>query len=346
MGLLSMFAAETDRVHLLRRHWKLLSTLTLAALLVHAVVLSRVVLPGSDREPVPVAQAMQVRTVALPQARVEEVASPVIAEAVVRVAPRAQEHKPLVSKARSALAAAPQSVVPAEPANEASTSASRPPVIAAPRYRTSVPPTMTLHYALRRGAARGSAELRWRASELGYELSFESHLNGAVVLRQTSEGRFDDAGLAPLRFTNQRARRELRATNFQREAGKISFSDATVEFALIDGAQDRLSWMVQLAAVVAAEPQRRANGEQVTIYVAGLRGDLKPWVFESTGDESVDTSFGPIATTKFVRLARETYDTNVEVWLDPAHHHMPIRTLFRVGPSEVGLELLLEAVTQ
>jgi hypothetical protein len=47
--------------------------------------------------------------------------------------------------------------------------------------------------------------------------------------------------------------------SFQRELGKITYSGPTWNTLLI-GSQDRLSWMIQLAAVVAAEPQRLQEG--------------------------------------------------------------------------------------
>ena len=59
-----------------------------------------------------------------------------------------------------------------------------------------------------------------------------------------------------MRFTDTRIRRATVAANFQREAGvngggKISFSGSAQELPLVPGVQDRVSWMVQLAAIVA-----------------------------------------------------------------------------------------------
>jgi hypothetical protein len=102
---------------------------------------------------------------------------------------------------------------------------------------------------------------------------------------------------------------------------------------------------VQLAAVVAADPKRREPGGQVVMAVVGSRADLAAWVFRYTGDEAVVTSLGTVNAAKFVRERRDAYDTNVEVWLDPALYFMPARAVLRSGPDDDGIELLLRRAT-
>jgi hypothetical protein len=207
-----------------------------------------------------------------------------------------------------------------------------------------VPSGITLGYDLRRGLLRGSAELVWEAQAGEYTLTLEASVAGFSLLRQTSIGDIDDTGLAPLRFTDQRNGREVRATNFQREAGKITFSGPSVEFPWVAGTQDRLSLLIQLAAVVAADPRRREPGGQVVMAVVGARGDLATWVFRYVGDETVDTGLGPVQAAKFVRVRADTYDADLEVWLDPARQHLPARAVQRAGSGEDPLELRLRQV--
>jgi hypothetical protein len=48
-----------------------------------------------------------------------------------------------------------------------------------------------------------------------------------------------------------------------------------------------------------------------------------------------------------LRLSREPdrpYDTRVEVWLDPARQHLPVRALFTTIPGGQPLELMLSAI--
>ena len=213
-----------------------------------------------------------------------------------------------------------------------------------PRYRTQMPPALTLHYVLQRGALRGSGDLSWRPDGERYELRLEGRVAGLSVLTQVSSGGFDASGVAPLRFTDQRLRRGTKAANFQREAGKITFSGSSTEFPLREGAQDRLSWMVQLGAVVAAEPKLRGVGAKVVMLVVGANGEASVWAFDCTAIESVATGAGPVDALKFVREPREPYDTQVQVWIDPAQHHLPVRATQKSGPNDEGFELRLQSI--
>jgi hypothetical protein len=60
---------------------------------------------------------------------------------------------------------------------------------------------------MRRGAVLGHAQLKWLVREDHYELRLESRVSGALLLAQSSQGGFDASGLAPQRFTDQRAAR-------------------------------------------------------------------------------------------------------------------------------------------
>jgi hypothetical protein len=163
-----------------------------------------------------------------------------------------------------------------------------------------------------------------------------------MVLTQISSGGFDAAGVAPVRFTDQRLRRGTKAANFQRAANKISFSGTSAEFALRDGAQDRLSWMVQLGAIVAANPALREAGARIALYVVGANGDASVWAFDNLGAESVSTGEGTVEALKFVREPREPYDTQVQVWMDATHHYLPVRATQKSGPDDDGFELRLQ----
>jgi hypothetical protein len=209
-----------------------------------------------------------------------------------------------------------------------------------PLYATELPPPMMLRYELRRGRLTGSGDLRWQVEAGRYALRLEGSVVGLNVLTQVSEGALDAHGLAPVRFTDQRARRAAVAANFEREAGRIRFSGPSTELPWQPGVQDRLSWMIQLAAVAAADPALLAEGQRITLWVVGARGDGSSWSFRSLGKESL-TSFGAtVDTVHMLREPRSPYDTRVEVWLDPARHHLPIRATLGTG-DEDRLELRL-----
>jgi len=101
---------------------------------------------------------------------------------------------------------------------------------------------------------------------------------------------------------------------------------------------------VQLAAIVAAEPQLRQPDARVVMYVVGAHGEAGVWVFRCIGPEAVETAAGAVDTIKFVREPREPHDTTVQVWLDPRHHDLPVRALQQSGPNDEPFELRLQAV--
>lgn len=217
-----------------------------------------------------------------------------------------------------------------------------------PIYRTQLPPPVRLQYALKRGAQLGSGELLWRPADGAYQLSFEARMSGVLRFRQFSVGGIDNAGLAPLRFTDQRQRGGVQAANFQRKndtsEGKVTFSGPATAYPLLPGTQDRLSWMVQLAAVVAAEPQRLAAGGKVVLYVVGARGAADVWVFRFVDFETIETLDGSVRAAKFSRDARRLYDTQVDAWLDPARHHLPVKARWGTSPDGDALELQLQSL--
>ena len=345
-----------------RRRWVRLGVLSAAALLLHAAALGGLdwAWPAAEPPALPTV-AMQVRVVDLPPeprpAIGLAVTVPAIGEPVAAPAPVARARaKVAVARAPAAPAPAPaapavdaESPVVAMPAvllaaNTASAPAAATPVPddeAIPHYRTQMPPAMTLRYEVQRGVLHGTGDLAWRPQGEHYELRLDFKLSGLAILSQASSGGFDAAGIAPLRFTDQRLRRAATAANFQRAADKISYSGSSKEFALRAGAQDRLSWMVQLAAIVAAEPRLAKPDAKVVMVVTGSHADVGVWVFRCVGPEVVAARGGNVDAIKFVRESREAYDTTVQVWLDPQHHDLPVRATQKSGPDEEGYELRL-----
>ena len=216
------------------------------------------------------------------------------------------------------------------------------PAAEVPLYRTRLPPPLTLEYTLRKGGWSGTGELHWRPEGARYEARLEGRVAGFKVLTWASEGGFDTAGLAPARFTDERRGKPLRAATFQRQSGKITFTGDAAEVPLAPGAQDRLSWMVQMGAIASAEPRRVASGQRVSLYVSGARGDADVWSFQSLGADEVMAGGARIQAVKLLREPRKARDTRVEVWLDPKQHYLPIRA--RLSSDGETLELLLRGM--
>ena len=355
-----MHGAQAESGAAAGRRWKVLAALAALALLLHAGALSGIDWAWPQHEvPRLPAPAMQVRAVApVPVIAVTEPMP--VAVAPVRSEPVALPPVPARAAGRPAApvevaavqlaAVAPMPSAPAlqqtpslpVPAPAPAEAQAAPAEETIPTYRTQLPPAVTLRYDMQRGGLRGNGELQWRPGADRYELKLEGHVAGLTILTQVSQGGFDAAGIAPQRFTDRRIRRPLTAANFQREVGKITFSGPQTEYPLHAGAQDRLSWMIELGAVVAAEPALGIADAKIVMFVSGSHGDAGVWVFRCLGPDAVDSRSGSVAAIHFKREPRGPYDTTVEVWLDPKRHHLPVRATLRAGPNDDGLDLRLQ----
>jgi len=213
------------------------------------------------------------------------------------------------------------------------------PAIEVPVYATRLPPAGRWLYRMQRGVAIGVAELSWEPqADAQYELHLQGRVAGLTLLDWVSQGRLDGAGIAPGRFAVRRRGRDVQAANFQREAGKITFSGPKTEWPLLAGAQDRLSWLLQLSAIVAAAPERFTPGMNVVLFVAGARGDADVWTFVVQGQELLDG----LPALRLLREPTRLYGVRAEVWLDPQSHYLPLRVLQTPSGGGAALELMLE----
>ena len=207
---------------------------------------------------------------------------------------------------------------------------------------------------MKRGLAGGQAVLEWRPNENSgsYTLTLQAQAFGFSVAAWNSSGHFDVAGLAPDRYAESRRSREVRATNFQRAADprKITFSAQANEFALPTGVQDRSSWMLQLGAILQAQPELSVAGAQISLVVVGTRGAPEPWVFTVMDRAALVLSAGDTPTTvadavHLMREPRRPYDTRANVWLDPARHHLPVKVQMLVHATGEGQEFELRQLS-
>jgi Protein of unknown function (DUF3108) len=327
-----------------RRRWRFAAAL-LAVLAVHAVLLlwaAPAWFDGSDAQPA-APPALRVRSIALaaPQA-----ALPTPAAAAAAPAPRALANLRVAARPAvvsvEALPSPPVAAADAAPPStsdlpaDAQAEARDPlPPIDVPVYATQTPPAGQWRYRLQRGPVSGEATLAWAPQADGrYDARLEGRIAGVAVLDWTSRGALDGAGIAPERFALRRRGREQQAANFQREAGKVTFSGPKHELPLLPGVQDRLTWLLQLSAIAAAAPERVAPGAKVVLMVVGARGGAGIWSFTAQrGAEPL------------IHLVREAdvgraWDQRVEVWLDPARGFLPQRAL--LAPVNGGAVLALD----
>ncbi len=164
-------------------------------------------------------------------------------------------------------------------------------------------------------------ELLWQHNNNDYRarLSF-----GALgfTRTQTSRGRIGHEGLMPERFSDK-FRSEV-AAHFNYERQWVTFSANTPDVKLQTGAQDRLSVLVQLAALVSGVAQPFKPGTTLSVQTIGPRAaDL--WLFTFGDIEELHLPSGTLQGLKLVRNPDHPYDQKVEIWLAPSLNYLPAR---------------------
>ncbi len=282
--------------------------------------------PGPLREPA----AVQVRQRAADAAPAPTAHAGMGATATTAAPPQAQ--------AAAAPAVTPVSAAPQQPADPPPAPGA--PAIAgdtAPRPPAAAPPAATLQFDTRHGERVGRAELRWLPDDDGrYRLELAGVAPGRPQLAWISEGVVEGGALAPQRYVESRRGRDRRAVNFRRDAGRISFSGPTHELPLPEGAQDPLSWLLQLAALLRADPALARPGQRLALPVAGPRGELESWAFEVLGELEIDSPAGPRRVLHLLRRPQRAWDLRAELWLDPAQHWLPLRMHWQWHPDGPG----------
>ena len=221
-----------------------------------------------------------------------------------------------------------------------------------PVYPTRPPPSATLRYALAQtgvaSAAAGSAELAWRRDAQGFSLRLATAAGERAPREWQSTGTFDAAGVAPLRLVERERGRDRRSLGFDRDAGRVRFSGAPGTPAVARGAQDRWSWIAQLAAIAEAQAPRGPPPDHWDLQVAGLRGDVERWTFrvlppgdpppELADDPPMPGQRAPVLL-HVLRATEQPYDLRIEAWLSPALHHLPAGLRMSTPPGPWSLSL-------
>lgn len=260
--------------------------------------------PPPVAAPAPVAQAPVPQPQVLPPPPAPQPAPAAVAE------PPAPPPPPLVSGGRAGGLGLPEST----PA-----SAFTPQVLAVPEpARMKYEVTVTTH-GLSLG---GRAQLDWKHDGQEYEARLEITGPGFPTRSQRSTGRITDEGLAPGYFLDKS--RNEQATHFDREKGRIVFSNNRPQAAITDGVQDRLSVVVQLSMLIGGQPARFPPGTQIALPTASTR-EAETWIFSVEGEEELDLPGGKVRGLKLQRAPRREYDQQLELWLAPRMDYAPVR---------------------
>jgi outer membrane biosynthesis protein TonB len=170
----------------------------------------------------------------------------------------------------------------------------------------------------------GSGTLEWTTDGSQYQLRLEATAFFLPLLSQTSVGSLTADGLQPERFSDKRFNRSEKATHFQHDKGRITFSGSQNEAPLLRGAQDQLSVLMQLAGMFAGSPKQLSEQGRVSVQVASTE-DAETWLFTVDGEEKLVLPAGQTRTLRLVRNPRKEFDTRLEVWLAPSLGYLPVR---------------------
>jgi hypothetical protein len=317
--------------------WQRLAPLALAVLAAHALLLQ---MRGQDVQ-APGATALRgflTRSVAVAPEAPAVAAAAVQAPSAVKPGAPAQRPSPPAPQPPAEAAAAsmevpvtqsapapssespvaPEAAPPAPAAAEASP-AGRPLAVA-------VPGPARMRYELvaqvRGLTVHGHAELDWRHDGQDYEARLS--LQGLMLPRreQRSSGRITAEGLAPRVFYDKS--RGEQAAHFDREGGRVTFSNNRPDALLAAGTQDRLSVVLQLASLVAGQPAQYPPGTQIAIPTASTR-DAEPWIFVVESEEELALPGGAVRALKLLRKPRKEFDQQIELWLAPRMDYAPVR---------------------
>jgi len=324
-----------------RRGTRLLAV-TLAVIAAHLLLLRG--MPDVRRPPEHSSRALITRTISPAAAAT----GPAIDEALARPAAHKPEGLEQAATAIRRVAAAQTLSLPpaaaltvAAPAQASSPVAAPPaqaasglvPTPAAPSSATSQPPPafrvaapVRLRYQVtaytRKLTFQGEGELRWRHDGQSYEAALEISAPLLPTRRQASTGAITVDGLAPQRFSDKTRHEE--AAHFQRDKGLVTFSSNRPDAPLLAGAQDRLSVLLQIGALVAGNPGKFAPSSSIAVQTASTR-DAEEWHFTVEGEEQLQLPGGAVSALKLIRNPRKEYDQKVELWLGTGMDYVPVR---------------------
>ncbi len=200
----------------------------------------------------------------------------------------------------------------------------------------------------------GVGSIDWRSDGARYRSDLFAAVDFLVVklnvLASHSEGAITGAGLAPDRYTATPRRRSTVATSFNRdERQTITFSASANVVPLAPGAQDRLSVIFQVGAWIRGDPQLVQAGRRIDVPVAGVRGDVDTWSFESLGIEPIEAGLGRVEATHLRRVPRpDSNDRVIDVWIAHADGGYPARVVYTEKNGDTVAMMLerIEALTE
>ncbi len=325
--------------------WRAVVLLTVVVALVHLVLLGAAPLwPGAA--PSPPASRFITRTivVAPPEEKAAPPPAPVQQQPAARPMRQRQAAQPKPPAAEVHAAEPAPAAASPEPAAESDAAAESPSVAATGAANgnadaaaapvpieeapvpTRIPGSVQLNFdgTASRGATpyKGYGELVWLQDGNEYDARMTLKAFWITFRTQHSKGNIGPTGIEPTRFADKR-KSEV-ASHFVRDQQQVVFSNNAPAVPLLPGAQDRVTVVMQLGALMAGDPARYPPGGAIALQTVGPR-DADIWIFKIEDDERVNVLAGEFVARKLTRNPRKPFDDKLELWLAPELGYLPVR---------------------
>ena len=175
-----------------------------------------------------------------------------------------------------------------------------------------------------------NAELLWLHDGKDYEARLTVGSAFLNLRSQSTVGSIGADGLEPRRFGDKTRSAPEVAAHFERDKGKIIFSANKADAPLLSGAQDRLSVLLQLSAMLAGDATRYPPASTITLQTASAQ-DADTWLFTVEGEETLALPYGALKALKLTRNPRREFDQKIELWFAPALNWLPVRIKLTEG---------------
>jgi hypothetical protein len=191
-------------------------------------------------------------------------------------------------------------------------------------------------------------EYRLRFEGDRYAMHSEGSARGLTALfysgliTQSSSGRIGTDGVQPERYVERRGKRAPRTVEVDRAHCEVVFADSTRR-PLPEGAQDRLSSLLQLALLARSAPSSFEAGRQVDLPEF-TNSSVQIARYRSEGAQRLETGNGPLHTLHLVRLKQGgAEEPTIEIWLGYDHAMLPVRIRVTEYNGRVFDQLLSKA---
>ena len=202
------------------------------------------------------------------------------------------------------------------------------------KYVVRAPESVRIEMALVRtkpdaSENHGVGSIIWTVKEGRYSMSIDAGLDLLItsfnLYKMTSEGRLDKFGITPETSTEARRTRASTATHFNHDDKTISFSSSSKIVAMDDGAQDKASFLMQLASIGYADEKQFFAGKEIELQVAEEK-DAALFHFLVIGKEEIETKLGKMPTWHILRAPKPgSYNSQLDIWLAPQLGWYPVQ---------------------